>query len=288
MRKWLYRFFFVVVLLLLTIVGSCVIFSKPRPKGVAGPEADALARKVEAAVNKKAWDKIGAIRWDFGGREQLLWDKKRMFARVVFNKGSVVAHIPLQRPESGYVSMKGKEVTGPKAKKKLLRIAYARWANDSFWLNPLAKMFDDGVSRKLVTWKGKKQLLVEYKAGGLTPGDAYLYVLGPNHLPTQWHMWVKIIPLKGATASHEGWLTLYNGAKVSTRHNIMSLFTLKLTKINAADTVEKLVGSDPFARLVSKVEQRGNPVVPATSRPSLRTPHVKKNKAADAPSLPRK
>ncbi len=272
MRKWFYRSLFVICLLVLALVGSCLLLSKARPTGKPSAAADALARKVEKAIHKKAWDQVGVIQWDFAGRQQHLWDKKRMFSRVTFHKGHVVALFPLSAPSSGFVAVDGKDIKEPIQKKKLLQKAYAFWANDSFWLNPLAKMFDDGTTRKLVTWEGKTQLMIDYASGGVTPGDGYLYVLDKDFLPSRWHMWVKILPVQGVTATFRGWKTLYNGAKISTRHKLLSLVTLNLTKIKAADSVQKLLGSDPFARLV----QGQNPQVrspttrrgPSTSRPT--------------------
>ena len=38
----------------------------------------------------------------------------------------------------------------PEDAQKAIDTAYAYWINDSFWLNPLVKLFDDGVERALL------------------------------------------------------------------------------------------------------------------------------------------
>ena len=52
-------------ILLLGLLGVMVVLysmSEDRPEGSPGPDADALARSMEAAVNKEAWDRTGAVR----------------------------------------------------------------------------------------------------------------------------------------------------------------------------------------------------------------------------------
>ena len=58
-------------ILVLGLLGLVVLgysLHDPRPDGQPGPEADALARSMESAVNKEAWDRTGAVRWSFFGR----------------------------------------------------------------------------------------------------------------------------------------------------------------------------------------------------------------------------
>jgi len=57
------------------------------PTGSGGSEADALAHKVEAWVNKDAWDKTGAVRFGFKDKRVHLWDKQRGFL-IVTNDGA--------------------------------------------------------------------------------------------------------------------------------------------------------------------------------------------------------
>lgn len=241
------------LLLLLFVVGfaACALLSKPRPDGETGPRADALARSIETAVNKEAWARTLAVRWHFGRRNRHLWDRQRMFDRVAWGGDKLVLLNIASKNGLAYVKNGAQQVSGEQ-EKKLLAKAYAHWINDSFWLNPLAKLFDDGVERKLVTQAdGKSSLLITYGGGGLTPGDAYLWLLDDSQRPRAWRMWVSIIPIKGIESSWDGWTALPTGAWVATEHR-MTGFTLRLTEVaGAASLAELEPGADPFASLVA-------------------------------------
>ena len=46
---------------------------------------------------------------------------------------------------------------------ELCEKAWRFWANDSFWINPISKIFDSGTSRSIVMQEdGSKSLLVTY------------------------------------------------------------------------------------------------------------------------------
>lgn len=241
------------ILLLLVVAGfgACALLSKPRPDGETGPRADALARSIETAVNKEAWARTGAVRWYFGGRNRHLWDRQRMYARVAWG-GDKQVLLNITTKNGLAFAKNGGEQVGGEAEKKLLAKAYAHWVNDSFWLNPLVKLFDDGVERKLVSQPdGKSALLITYGGGGLTPGDSYLWLLDDASRPRAWRMWVSIIPLKGIESTWEGWTALPTGAWVATEHR-MTGFTLRVTEVAAAATLSELEpGADPFAALAA-------------------------------------
>ena len=190
-----------------------------------------------------------AVTWYFGGRNRHLWDRQRMFDRVTFGDSEVLVNLSTQTGLA-FAKNNGTPLVGAKAE-KLVKKAYAHWINDSFWLNPLAKLFDDGVVRKRIAQAdGTAALLISYQSGGLTPGDSYLWRLGADGRPVALQMWVSIIPLKGIEASFEGWTTLSTGAMVSTLHK-MPAFTLPVTEVAGAATLAELVpGPDPFAALV--------------------------------------
>jgi len=128
------------------------------------------------------------------------------------------------------------------------------WINDSFWLNPVAKLFDPGTQRRLVALPGDEEgLLITYRSGGATPGDSYLWLVGADDLPHAWRMWVSILPLGGIKASWEDWLTLGTGARVATRHRLWG-FTLELQEVAGACTLAELEpGPDPFAALAAQL-----------------------------------
>ena len=238
------------LLLLVSMFGACALLSKPRPDGEVGPRADALAHSIETAINKEAWARTGAVRFTFGGRNRHLWDRQRMLARVAWGGDKVVLLNLTTRNGLAYVKGGAHQVTGD-AEKKLLSKAYASWINDTFWLNPLVKLFDDGVQRKIVTLpEGGNALLITYNADGLTPGDAYLWLLDQNGRPRAWRMWVSIIPIKGIESTWENWATLPTGALVATEHH-MPLYNLRLSDVAAAAQLADLEpGGDPFAALV--------------------------------------
>lgn len=232
--------------LIVALIAAVVIADEPLPEGESGPAADALARELMASVKLDAWEKTGAVAWDFGGRQQHLWDRDRMLARVTW--GDHVAWIDLDTRQ-GVVHVAGQPVAEAEAR-PLLDKAYAFWANDSFWLNPLAKLFDEGVTRSLVKTETGPALLVSYAAGGVTPGDAYLWHRGDDGRPTMWQMWVSVLPVGGLSATWDGWVTTETGALVSSRHSIGGLLDLELSDIRAAADIGGLApDGDPFAAL---------------------------------------
>ena len=236
-----------VLVLVAVIAGSCV--SEPRPSGTAGPDADGLARKMETAVNRDAWDRTGAVRWSFFGQHHYLWDKSRGFVSVQWRDVRVLLRTA---DRTGRVYKRNVEVEGKRAA-KLLDKAYAYFANDSFWLNPIVKLFDPGTKRELVvTEDGRAALLLTYTSGGVTPGDAYLWIPGPDGLPESWKMWVGIIPIGGIGNTWEGWTELDTGARISTRHGLFGKSFEFISNLSGAETLGELEpGPDPFAELVN-------------------------------------
>ena len=241
--------------LLLVMAGCFVAFNKPRPSSNPTAEADAVAHQVEAAVNRTAWDQTGAVTWVFRGTNRHLWDRTRQFDRVIWGEGAgqIEAQVNLSAPDKGVV-LKGGDRLSPEGAAKYLQKAYAAWINDSFWLNPLVKLFDEGTKRTLLEpINGQQRLLLQYMSGGLTPGDSYLYTLDSTNTPTAWEMWVSVLPLGGIRATWEGWTTLYSGARVATRHSLGPL-SIDLTDVKAAPTAAELNGgNDPFQTLVTEL-----------------------------------
>jgi hypothetical protein len=236
-----------VVVLLLLVTREAL--DAPRPVAGPGPDGDALARRMEAAVNGEAWQKTGAVTWVFAGAHRHLWDRERGLDSVTMGEDRVLVDLGKQVGRAFH----GEEPVEGRRGEKLVARAYAAWVNDSFWLNPVVKAFDEGVSRAVVVPTGedagKAGLLVSYSSGGLTPGDAYLWLLDPDGTPSAWRMWVSVIPVGGVRASWEGWTTLATGARVSTRHQ-MGPATLELTEVAGASTLAELApGPDPFAPL---------------------------------------
>jgi hypothetical protein len=247
-RKLLIGLFSVLLLLVVTgvTIGCCV--HQVRPQGMRGNKADAMAQRIMAAVNTSAWKKTGAVRWTFAGSHHHLWDRQRHLAQVKWDDVEVLLHLYSKR---SIVRVHGKTITGKRAE-ELREQAYAYWVNDSFWLNPIDKFFDKNVRREIAEDDdGQSGLLIVFPSGGLTPGDAYLWLVdGKTALPREWRMWVSIIPIGGIATSWQGWQTLSTGAKVATRHK-MPLVTLKLENVAGAETLSQLLNDhpDPFGDL---------------------------------------
>ncbi len=253
-------------LLLIGIVAGAValvVLDEPRPKGTPGPKAEAMAEAIMAAAGVEAWNReVGAIEWDFGGRRDHLWDRQRHLARVRWP-----GHVALLdlNSQAAHVTKDGEVLSG-EAHAAARQTAYSAWVNDSFWLNPLAKLKDEGTTRSLVqTEDGEEGLLISYADGGVTPGDAYLWLLGQDGLPKAWRMWVSIIPIGGLEASWQNYKTLPGGAKVATLHE--GPLKLELTGIKSAKSISELhPGADPFAPLLAQpgTKPASQPAQPAS------------------------
>jgi hypothetical protein len=231
-------------ILILGLLGLAVLgysLNERRPEGQPGPEADTLARSMEAAVDKEAWDRTGALRWSFFERHHYVWDRDRDLVELRWGDSRALFRTGDRKGRAWHA---GSEQTGEDAT-EALSAAYAYWINDSFWLNPVVKFFDPGVERSLVKLDdGRDALLVSYSSGGVTPGDAYLWIPGDDGLPKAWRMWVQIIPIGGIETSWEGWTELATGAKVSTQHEGWGRTMTFISNVEGAENLEGL-GIDP-------------------------------------------
>ena len=231
----------ILVVGVLAVVVFVYTMNEPRPEGRPGPEADELARSMEAAVDKDAWNRTGAVRWSFFERHHYVWDRQRGLVELRWGESRALFRTADQ---TGRVWREGVEQNEEDAT-EALRTAYAYWINDAFWLNPVVRFFDPGVERSLVELDdGREALLVSYTSGGVTPGDAYLWIPGPDGLPAAWRMWVQIIPVGGIEVTWEGWVELETGAKVATQHEGWGRLMTFITNVEGADDVEAL-GVDP-------------------------------------------
>lgn len=235
-----------VVVVVVGLVVTGLVMHESRPdEGETGEAADAMARRMVDAVDGEAWQRTRAVRWTFRGSHRHVWDRDADFAWVSWD--DVDARIRLS-DRSGIVRIGGREAVEGEAI-PLREKAYAFWVNDSFWLNPVPKVFDEGVTRSIVELAdGRRGLMAAYGGGGLTPGDAYVWILGPDDRPVAWKMWVSIIPIGGLEASWDGWQQLDGGAWVSSHHDIAFL-SLELSDIEGASSLDALLDEDPFAEL---------------------------------------
>ena len=239
--KWLLG---IIAILFLGLFIVFQLSSESKPTGTTGADADALANKVLAAINKPAWDTTGVIQWTFRGAHDFLWDKKRNLVKVKWDDNEALVTLD---ETTGKAWKNGVEVTGAEGD-KLVKAAWAHFCNDSFWLNAPAKVFDPGTERSIVDMPdGSKGLMVTYKSGGVTPGDAYLWSLDANGMPTSYKMWVSIPVIPGGLAfTWEDWTTLPTGAKIATNH-ASKVLGIDITNLKAATDLTSFgISTDPF------------------------------------------
>lgn len=242
-RRVFMIFGIVIAFVMLMFLGLYLAMRHPMPATTTGPEAEARGRAMMAAVHADAWERTGAVRWTARRGTDHLWDRTRSYDRVRYGEYEVLLDIAHR---SGIARRRGVALAGPDRAAAVDR-AWKLWANDSFWLNPVVKLFDDGTTRSITTVDGAPALRVQYASGGVTPGDSYLWILGPDGRPTRWRMWVSILPIPGIEVSWEHWVQLSTGAWVATQHR-MGPLPIELTNIAAAETLAALeAGPDPFA-----------------------------------------
>jgi hypothetical protein len=228
---------YVLLILIVLLTAAFFKYNEKRPVGIKSENAEALAQKMMQAVNKSAWDSTNIISWTSRGGNTFLWDKKRQFVQVEWKNNKVLLDI---NKISGKSWENQTAVIDPTKSQELVQKAYKSFINDAFWLNPIVKFYDEGTERSIVTLAdGTEGLLVYYTSGGVTPGDAYLWLADANGLPTAWKLWTKILPIGGIEFSWEDWLTLPTGAKVATMHKTKSMgLAIPQTNIKSATSLE--------------------------------------------------
>lgn len=205
-------------------------YNEDLPKGIEGAKADALAQKMLAAVNHEAYKNTSYLEWTFKGSHHFKWNKAAQ--QVVVSWENIVVDLNIQQPEESTVKQNNIEVVGD-SKTTLIEKAIAYFNNDSFWLVAPHKVFDNGVTRSIVTQEdGSEALLVTYTKGGNTPGDSYLWILDENGLPVKYKMWVSIIPLGGVEATWEDWKITESGVLLPAKHT-MRIMELDMGEVKA-------------------------------------------------------
>ncbi len=240
--------FMVLAGLVATVVGALYLYLRnPLPQGVEGPTADSLAREMQRAVDHPAWERTGAVRWTARSGAEHLWDRARGYDRFRRRDVTVLLNLGTQR---GVATRAGTRLVGEELDRALQR-AWRAWCNDSYWLNPIAKVFDPGTYRERVELPGgERGLLVGYRSGGVTPGDRYLYIVGADGRARAWRMWVSVLLVPGIEATWEDWVRLPTGAWLSTRHRVAGSVIAPSELRAGATLAEVSPGADPFAEFV--------------------------------------
>ncbi|WP_339784663.1 hypothetical protein [uncultured Imperialibacter sp.] len=208
--------------------GAAWIASDPLPEGEQGPEAEALADKMLAAIDYDAYQQIKTLSWTFAGRHHYVWDKQENIVTVRW--GDIEVEFSPDTFE-GSASEKGKPLEGDQLH-ELIQTAWTYFANDSFWLVAPFKVRDPGTERRLVETPDGSALLVTYTSGGVTPGDSYLWLLDENFKPRAWKLWVRIIPVGGVKFSWENWQN-YEGTWLASTRNA-GFYQMEITDIQVA------------------------------------------------------
>ncbi|MDF1695080.1 MAG: hypothetical protein P1U56_04585 [Saprospiraceae bacterium] len=231
--KWVLIVF---VFIGVVLFGAIKYLSEDRPKAISGQNADALAMEMFTALNKPAWDSLKFLKWEFMRGHKYLWDKKNNKAVIEWEGNKVILNLD---EVDGAAFVNGENIEGEE-KSKLIQEAWSYWCNDSFWMFAPFKAFDPGTSRSVVETKdGQRGLMVSYDSGGVTPGDAYLWLLNENNIPTGYKMWTSIIPIKGMYMSWENWRTLKGGAKVAVGHK-SKLLSFDMKGVEEGDSPQSL------------------------------------------------
>lgn len=244
MKKVLRILAYFIGFLLLAFFITWLVLNEKEPTGTSGPEAEQMAERMVAAVDKTAWDSTQWVQWNFAGVHNYLWDKKRNFVRVSWGKNEVLLNT---KEISGKAYEGGEPASNPD---KVIQTAWEYFCNDSYWLNPVVKAFDPGTERSIVEADGQKGLKVQYTSGGVTPGDSYVWFLDKEGKPEAWKMWVQIIPIGGLENSWEGWKELSTGAWVATTHTFFGKKIEMISDVKAGMTLGDMgLSGDPFAEL---------------------------------------
>ncbi len=231
----------IVVCLLAVCLSSCFSLQKKLRDAKNG---DDLARKVMKATGQDAWHEAQVITWEFQSNLHI-WDRNRKLHYVKTKKFE--SWISLDSIK-GVVKIDGRQVEGKK-KQQLIDKAYRLWANDSFWMNPFWKFFDEGTKRSIVKLRdGTPMLVIHYDTGGHTPGDSFGWILDKNNLPTHWKLWVKIVPIKGYKTTWENWKIFDSGLKISQLHR-STFFDFRITNVKIGSSIKDVFRNDPFSLL---------------------------------------
>jgi len=229
--KYLKWAFFALLLIIGIAIFCIIIFSEKKPEGKSGNNADALAQKMLKSLNYDAFTKTKYFRWSFPRGHHYFFNQNTNQAIIKWDEHKVIMQLDTQE---GQAFTDETLITDDAQRKALMDKAWSYWCNDSFWMFAPFKVFDPGTTRKIVEEDGKEALLIEYKSGGVTPGDSYLWILDENYRPTGYKMWTSIIPVKGMYSSWENW-EQHNGAYYATNHNMK--MELKMDNFLASDTL---------------------------------------------------
>ncbi len=221
-----------VILVLLLVIVVRLVLHESRPT-VIESNADQLANKILLAVNKESWDFLKYVQWSFPRGHHYVWDRPNNKIGVSWE--DFVVHLDMNAVDGK--AYKGDVVLEGEDNVKAVQEAWSLWCNDSFWLTAPFKVFDPGTTRQLaVDAEGQEGMLITYESGGITPGDQYLWFVDNQGLPTEYKMWVKILPIEGVYVSWVDYETLAGGSKLAQSHTLgLTNMQIDITDIKSGD-----------------------------------------------------
>lgn len=236
---------FLILLGLLVIVAVILFFwlDRPIPEYRKGPEARQLAHQMSAVLHEQAWDSTAWVTWTFPGGHHYIWHKPSGWVRVKWGNHSVM----LQTHQRSASRVSDTSLTGEEAQ-ALIEKAWKHFCNDSYWLIAPYKWDDPGVQ---LGWVDTHRLLVQYTAGGVTPGDTYVWTLDKNGRPISFRMWVSIIPIGGLQATWEQWDTTHTGAVIATQRSLAGIVDLQIKDLATGFTPQDIgLAQNPFKEVL--------------------------------------
>ena len=226
--------------------------SEPLPVGNAGPAAESLADRIEAAVGVGAFRRTGAVAFTFRGENRHFCDLRRGFSEVRWEASGDEWMVQFDRKTGMSVVTRNENPLADANRRAVAhREAIKKHVNDFFWLNPFNALRAPGVERLLV---GERALLVNFRSGGVTPGDSYLIVTDRAFRPESVRMWVKALPIPGMRFSFEGWKKMPPGFEVSLKHR-SDFAEVNLTDVISLPEYPEPGKVDRFNALVRQLEK---------------------------------
>ncbi|MBI3394814.1 MAG: hypothetical protein HY042_03160 [Spirochaetia bacterium] len=203
------------LLLVLSTTFVSILSCSSVPDGVEGEAAERRLDELRAAHNIAAWEEsTAAVSFTFRGKHRIFWDKRRRLVEVTWGDGDDARFAQFTQDFSrSIVRVAGKEVTSGPVFEESLKKANALFVNDTYWLAPLSHARSPGARRFLLP---DGSLRVTFTSGGVTPGDSYVFHVGPDGLVSSMNMWVSVFKWNpGMKASFIKYITTETGVKVS-------------------------------------------------------------------------
>lgn len=200
-----------IIILLLGAIGWFVFRSlgMEMPEGESGDKAEEITDKMLASLNYEGFKQLEEISWTFRDKNKYIWNKKARTVLAEFD--DAIVKLDFATDQHKII----KPNTLPED--ELIQTAISNFYNDSFWMAAPFKIRAKSATRKYVETEDGPGILVTYGAGGVTPGDSYLWVLDENYRPKYWRFWTQIVSLQGMKFKWKGW-TQKEGVWFSTKH----------------------------------------------------------------------